>query len=283
MTTDINGTVTGIQGNPISPASPSDGYVLTWSQVDGYWVGRPGATGGMTTIYFTSNGTWTCPAGVNNIIIIGAGGGAGGQGGYQYIGGVGGTASTQQTSISLVISGTTYSVIIGQGGVGGNGGHNTSSGINFPPGNGASGGNTVLKLGSTNIFSAAGANVIRTANNTTIDLAIGGYSTSTDNGFGHTNILNTFAGGSPGNNAPGAYQNGIGGGGGGAGAQGIGPNGGNAMIGPNNTGENGFDASPNTGSGGAGGGSVSMIDYSSYDIIGGTGGRGSSGYLYIIF
>ena len=32
-------------------------------------------TTGLTTVYFTSSGTWTCPDGVTNILVIAAGGG----------------------------------------------------------------------------------------------------------------------------------------------------------------------------------------------------------------
>lgn len=40
-----NPTVTKIQSQSISSFSPSDGYILTWDNTDGYWVGRPSQIG----------------------------------------------------------------------------------------------------------------------------------------------------------------------------------------------------------------------------------------------
>lgn len=37
MASDIKDTVVGIQGTPISPASPSNGNVLTYVAADGQW------------------------------------------------------------------------------------------------------------------------------------------------------------------------------------------------------------------------------------------------------
>jgi hypothetical protein len=44
--TTASGTVAKLNGTPVSPASPSDGYVLTYSSVDGSWEPKPSAGGG---------------------------------------------------------------------------------------------------------------------------------------------------------------------------------------------------------------------------------------------
>lgn len=96
MTSDINGTVTGIQGNAVvsqTLGSSQDGYVLTWDNADGYIAAKPipQQSSGLRKDYFTSNGTWTAPAGVTNVLLIGCGGGGAGAGfGNNYYPGGGG-------------------------------------------------------------------------------------------------------------------------------------------------------------------------------------------------
>lgn len=81
MTSDINGTVIAIQGNAISSAAPTDGYVLTWDATDGYWVARLSAKStSLQSSYFTSSGTWTCPSGITSVLLVGCGAGGGGGG-----------------------------------------------------------------------------------------------------------------------------------------------------------------------------------------------------------
>lgn len=69
MVSDINGTVVGIQNNPVAEQSLSsneDGYVLTWENSDGYWAARPIQSSGFTRIYgYQYNGSQTVSFGAN--------------------------------------------------------------------------------------------------------------------------------------------------------------------------------------------------------------------------
>lgn len=274
--TDINGTVVGIQGNPVDPESPTDGYVLTWDGDDGYWVPRPvpQPSTGLNKEYFTSSGTWTAPEGVTNILVIGAGGGGGGAGGNTD-GAGGGGASIQSTVYVSVTPGNNYSITIGAGGTGsagasfGNDGSDTIFGSNLAVFTGASGAGEALTQNP-------GVSVRETeypplaANIHYPQPAAGGWGGlygSYPANDGARNLVGGFAGGNYGTQATGHG----GGGGGGAGPQGSGGNGGNGSTG---AGAAGASASANTGAGGGGGG-------------GGTGssagGNGGSGYLYIIW
>jgi hypothetical protein len=270
--TDINGTVVGIQGFAINNTAPDDGYVLTWSAADGYWVPRPSSR--LNKIYFTTNDTWTCPAGVYSVLIIAAGGGGGGAGGNAN-GAGGGGASLQNTVPVTVVPGTTYSITIGNGGTGsagassGNDGADTIFGDSLAVFTGASGAGEALTQNP-------GVSVRETeypgvsAQSHLSQPGTGGFgglygSYLADDGV--RNLIGGFAGGAAGTQA----TNHGGGGGGAAGPQGAGGNGGNGSTG---AGSAGTSASANTGAGGGGGG-------------GGTGatagGDGGSGYLYIVW
>lgn len=48
--------------------------------MDGYLAAKPLVQSGLRQVYFTSSGSWVCPEGVSNVIVIGCGGGQGGQG-----------------------------------------------------------------------------------------------------------------------------------------------------------------------------------------------------------
>ncbi len=77
---------------------------------------------GLTYQLFTSNGSWTAPAGVTNVIIVACGGGAGGQGGPKGLSArcaFGGAGAVQSASTVNVVPNTTYAVTVGQGGAGG--------------------------------------------------------------------------------------------------------------------------------------------------------------------
>ena len=52
-------TVIGLQGSPVSPIAPTDGYVLTWDQSDGYWLPAPTPTQELITFAGDISGTET--------------------------------------------------------------------------------------------------------------------------------------------------------------------------------------------------------------------------------
>lgn len=72
---------------------------------------------------FTSNGTWTAPAGVTEVMIIACGGGGGGGGGRNSTAsqsaGHGGASVFPYLQEVSVVPNTSYSVVIGTGGSGG--------------------------------------------------------------------------------------------------------------------------------------------------------------------
>lgn len=251
--------VVGIQGNAVSSEIPTDGYVLTW--VDGYSEQQPKPiqSGGLRTEYFTSNGTWTCPAGVNSVLVIAAGGGSGGVQGIaaSFSNSVaGGKSSLELIKLLTVISGNIYSVIIGAGGNGGIGERTTQSGEISTAIQPTAGQSTQFKYNSTLLFSVKGAPA-----------------------FVSTNFyINTYNNGSNGN----TISSVDGGPGGEAGPQGDGGNGGDgntSISGAAAIGGNGSNASDNSGAGG----SCGYTNGSLYDCTGGSGGNGGSGYLYIVF
>jgi hypothetical protein len=273
MTSDINGTVVGIQGNPVAQQSLSsneDGYVLTWDNPDGYWAARPiPSSGGLRKDYVTSSGTWVAPDGVTSVLLIAAGGGQGGN--YGGGPGSGGCGSLQVSGYVPVTPGVTYTVTIGAGG---NGGTVGSPSSNY-------GASTTFANGGTTLFSAQGATVAGTFAFGIMHFvgSFGGLAGSTINGGnGSANYINTY---SPGSGATGSGACGVGfaygGGGGGAGPQGNGGNGGAATAGGN--GANGSNGAANTGAGGGGGGGVC----SGSGFTPGNGGNGGSGYMYIIY
>lgn len=84
-------------------------------------------TGGRL-VFFTTNGTWTCPAGVTKVRLIGqAGGGAGGGGNGSA--GAGGLGGNSFEGVFNVTPGTGYAVLIGAGGQGDPTSPGTSGGV----------------------------------------------------------------------------------------------------------------------------------------------------------
>lgn len=95
----------------------------------GTWKLMYGSGPGMRHVEFISSGTWTCPPGVFEILLIGYGGGGGGGAGGQapnsptaglpqavVSGGGGGGGSQLRTRRVSVIPGRTYTITIGDGG-----------------------------------------------------------------------------------------------------------------------------------------------------------------------
>lgn len=292
MTSDINiinSLVVALQGNPISNTPPNEGDVLVW---DGYsWI--PGNKS-LKSQTFTSNGSWTCPPGVNTIFIIASGGGGGGAGGCGNtsvgIGGSGGAGALKVTMAISVVPNTTYSVVIGAGGSGGTGGipGTTSNGIagsdtTFGSIFKASGGGKGwcdwvttpgYTLGGESVF-GQGPVISNTINSSTEPY--GSVQGPGCGGWGSSTSLHAAIGypqdGYIGGNA-GTSINGGAGGGGGAGMNGNGGSGGN---GSSTSPTNGTSGGANSGAGGGGGGG------STSNINGGNGGSGGSGLLIIIW
>ena len=269
-------TVTAIQTKPVSATNPSNGEVLTWSEVDGYWVGRP-TQKGLTTVYFTESGTWTCPEGITSVIVIGCGGGGGGNhGGFSDRGGAGGGA-LQQTSYMAVIPDTVYTITIGVGGLGGQPYPIFTSGINGSP-------TTITESSNTLFYAIGAAGGVKGKSGTNFAGDLDDTNGEFPRGAGTGGVRSDYASAGVGNkNFVGGYSGGMagitysqpGGAGGGAGPQGSGGNGGD---GENDSviATNGDDAGDNTGAGGGCGGWGGANP-------GGSGGAGGSGYLYLTF
>lgn len=285
--TDINGTVTGIQDTPVSSTAPTDGYVLTYKGADSQWEPQPPT--GLRHAYFTSGGTWVAPAGVTNVLLIGAGGGGGGGPAYSSsgsAGGAGGSGSIQVTGYADVTPGNSYTVAIGTGGAGGapngvgsNGGSTSFGNVFYA--NGASGGttgeNAFAGQTSSNICSGATLNwspsaVQQAGTGGPVIASTGGAGITGNPGVCNFSGNGAYTGGVGGT----AVTNTTGGGGGGAGPQGNGGAGGNCVS--TGTSNNGSGATANTGAGGGGGGGTAAVGAS-----GGNGGNGGSGYLHIVY
>jgi hypothetical protein len=123
-----SGTWSGCEGETIPELETcGDGF-------DNDCDGQP--DNGCSPQIFSSDGTFTVPAGTTqiNVELWGAGGGGGGGGaatlfcGLGAQGGGGGGSGGYSWSLFTVASGETYNVIIGQAGIGGGGGANGTSG-----------------------------------------------------------------------------------------------------------------------------------------------------------
>ena len=103
-------------------------------------------------VRFTANGTWRCPEGITEVIVMCRGGGGGGggggtdgvSGGCAGMAGQAGLAGASFTTQVTVVPGTSYTVTIGSGGAGGAGGG--AAGVNFGTNgsNGSDGGTTTF-------------------------------------------------------------------------------------------------------------------------------------------
>lgn len=295
MTSDINGTVIALQGNAVQAGtlnSVDDGYVLTWNNVNNQWEAK--APVGLKSQTFTSSGTWVCPANVFNVWITGWGGGGGGGGGcgntIDAFGGGGGGAAVKTISVTTVIPGASYNVIIGGGGNGATGIISTGAQSRGTVGSPTTFGSILTALGggggSGDSNTHAGANFTFGGLNSPNVPSFYNYSALNDWESQH-NIGSGGVGSNCGNHATDgmpqeAYVGGTkgtnqtyggAGGGGGAGPDGNGANGGQPGNGA--VGGNGSNAAANSGAGGGGGGGTTSNN------SGGNGGNGGSGQLTI--
>lgn len=170
---------------------------------------------------YTSNDSWTAPAGVTQAIIFGRGGSAGGSGtgtiGTMYVPGGGGCYTTMQ--FVNVVPNTTYSITIGTAGAGG-------TGTNGSIGLGTGGGDTTF--GSLATFKGAAA---ATSFSPSHGLTVGGWFSVNEHHL-VGGQKSPFANGGTGvvTGVGGRYY---GGGGGGDGAGGNASSGGNGSSGVN--------------------------------------------------
>lgn len=235
-------------------ADPSVGYLI--DKVDNSSIKVDPATHKMYAAlthgshFFTSSGTWTCPAGITTVFVtmVGGGGGGGGSMNNYGMGGGAGAASVLRARYT-VVAGNNYTVTVGAKGTGGTGAV------------GSAGTNSVFDTlsvnggaGSNNYIGGVGG---ATLNNT---VNVGGNSTTTTGGTGGVIAYDAYAGG---NGGSATYL--TGGGGGGSSLFGAGGAGGNAYS-------NGINA---TGFGAGGGGSGRI---NSGNL---TGGDGTPGFVLV--
>lgn len=279
LSVTLNGDVTGptgsntvvkLQGNAVesqSLGSSQDGYVLTWKNSSSQWQAQIPVTtiSPFNSQTFTSNGNFTVPTGITQIMLIGCGGGLGGDSGAAdtggTLGGSGGNGSILATQCISVVSGNTYSVTIGAGGSGATGSSYSSGNIGNP--------GSATSFGSLAYFNGGLVGLIQ---------SYGGGGSGNGNrdvGTGYANLTGNGTGGSPGNTVTGGGNSWSGGGGGGAGPGGNGANGSDGVNSGNSS--NGSNASANTGAGGGGSGGCPSGSTS------GNGGNGGSGFLQVIW
>ena len=152
---------------------------------------------------FTSNGTFTAPAGITTVKVTCVGGGGGGGGGWEvsneggttsYYGGNGGVAATAVKYVS-VTPGSTYSVAVGAGGTGGTSGLGSTNG--GPGGQTSFGISIVTAVGGGGGFTAPTGNPGTNGSTGTGDLVLAGagqtaltgvtYGGGGAGGYGYTN------------------------------------------------------------------------------------------------
>ena len=262
-TLSVTGAST-LTGAVTVPTPTSNMHAATKLYVDTAVAAAGGGTRYSTT--YTSNSTWTRPAGVTKVSILAVGGGGGGGGGYcgSYAGGGGGGGAVIWAP-DVPVSGN-LSVAIGaagsagaaQSGNGGDGGTTTVGSISAYGGRGGmvSGGHG----GQSGGGSTGGSGISYNINGATGNGGGGGcgYYSGTRAGGDGGGSISPFSGGLSGQSG----SNGQGGGGGGASYSGSGGVGG-GQAGGNGTGY---------GSGGGGGSGYNM--YGCYNFAGGAGAQG---------
>jgi hypothetical protein len=146
----ISGNAIAFEGTLPSQSGNAGEYLKT-DGTDATW--EPIVSGINAADVFVSSGNWTCPAGVQKVLVVVVGGGGGGKAGGStgntgQDGGVGGFG----VGVLTVTPGTVYTVTVGSGGVGGS----------FSGGNGTAGGSSVFD--TITATGGAGGTVFNTSN-----------------------------------------------------------------------------------------------------------------------
>lgn len=223
---------------------------------------------GFSMQQFTSSGSWTAPAGVSKVMLIGMGGGGGGAGGSKgtFLGfAFGGQGTVPEVTYITVVPNTSYTINVGAGGAAGLA--RNTNGESLPGGNGGT-----TSFGTlANFYGAIGGG----------DLSYY-FSTqqyNTQAAINYPSALTIMpAGGAFGQSGDRGSDDGLpfGGGGGGSGYSGVGGFGGNASA--TGTASPGFTGGAgNYGSGGGGGGATDTGPAS------GGGAAGIDGMLWVIW
>ena len=119
----ISGGAIAFEGT-LPDQSGNAGEYLKTDGTDATW--EPIVSGINAADVFVSSGNWTCPAGVQKVLVTVIGGGGGGRGTSTANGGDGG-AGGYGVGVLTVTPGTTYTVTVGSGGVGGAAGGNSGT------------------------------------------------------------------------------------------------------------------------------------------------------------
>ena len=114
----ITGSAIAFEGASTLPSqSGNSGKFLTTNGAAASWESI--VSGINAANVFASSGNWTCPAGVQKVLVTVIGGGGGGSGGGFGSAGKSGGGGGYGTGVLTVTPGTVYTVTIGSGGAGG--------------------------------------------------------------------------------------------------------------------------------------------------------------------
>jgi hypothetical protein len=273
--------------------------------------------------YFTSNSSWTAPAGVTNVILIGCGGGGGGGSGGAAqsigtygVGGAGGGGSVLCTVHATVVPNTSYTVTIGAGGTGGTGatasnGNSGNAGSDttfgalatfYGAGSGIGGYRDTAAPSAATYDNLGGGRNFRGSTGFVSQQSNNGASGITGHPYNFSNMVHGNGGMVPylstgGSNSASGYagqpslQGYAGGAGGGTsgsknsggGGGGGGPGGAGGAATAGSWSANTSNASSASANTGAGGGGSGGTGYNATNYSTGNGGDGGSGFLYVIW
>lgn len=274
-----------------TPSTPSAGFTKLYSKSGVlYKVSSDGIETSLSqshgTVVLSGSGTFTVPAGITSLVVIGSGGGGGGAGGSgngnagsQPSGGGAGGAGVPLTALTISTSpGASIAYSVGAGGAGGAGGHagagNTQNGVAGSTGGSTTFGSLTFKGGGgtagTQVGVGTGSGNVPVSNFTTDFIGSTG-----GNG-------NSGGGGAPGKDTVlfnhGADQSAVGGIAGGAGGGGASLLGNGGAAGASKTASSPADnglVGAGFGAGGGGGGACSRSNTSAFGGDGGAGGAGT--------